>query len=335
MPNYSNLPSMRSVLIILFSQIFVSCSSSQLKDFLDNNMTMSSNSELFQDLIPTPHQFDKHKGQMGRICVIGGSLQYTGAAYYAAMSSLLAGADLVYMVCCEGAVPILKTYSPELIVLPHYLDQTDSVQHIMPWMSRMHAVLIGPGLGTDSLVQSNVISIIENLKSSNLTIPLLLDADGLKILAETPTLLKDYQGPVYLTPNKREYSLLFPGEKRDIQKTDTAQIGPKVTMIVKGPEDIIVNNQNMLTCKEENSWRRCGGQGDLVAGTLATMSHYATLKSGSGPVNTPWELRAGLAACSVVRRSNRLAYQLKGRSMLATDMIHQLHTAFKQMIPNW
>lgn len=49
----------------------------------------------------------------------------------------------MHVVCSEGAVPILKNYSPELIVLPHYLDRNDSVDHIMSWMNRMHSVLIG------------------------------------------------------------------------------------------------------------------------------------------------------------------------------------------------
>ncbi|XP_026686172.1 ATP-dependent (S)-NAD(P)H-hydrate dehydratase [Diaphorina citri] len=351
-------------------------------------------------------------------------------------------------VCSEGAVPILKNYSPELIVLPHYLDRNDSVDHIMYWMNRMHSVLIGPGLGTEPLVQSNVISIIHKLKAANLNVPLVIDADGLKLVAEHPGLIQDYRGPVYLTPNKREYENLLSGsevnaayikqarlsmkflacilslwfcrlESALIQKRtatiNTTMIGPglgteplvqsnvisiihklkaanlnvplvidadglklvaehpgliqdyrgpvyltpnkreyenllsgsevnaayikqghpNLTVIVKGHEDVIKNNQISLTCKEGNSWRRCGGQGDLVAGTLATFAHYAALKEQNATGHQGWKALAGLCACAVVRRSNLLAFQIKRRSMVATDMLDQLHVALKQYFRNW
>lgn len=71
----------------------------------------------------------------------------------------------------------------------------------------------GPGLGTEPLVQSNVISIIHKLKAANLNVPLVIDADGLKLVAEHPGLIQDYRGPVYLTPNKREYENLLSGSE--------------------------------------------------------------------------------------------------------------------------
>ena len=61
-----------------------------------------------------------HKGSSGRVGVLGGSLRYTGAPYYAAMASLKAGADLAFVFCAkEAAIPI-KCYSPELMVQPVY-----------------------------------------------------------------------------------------------------------------------------------------------------------------------------------------------------------------------
>ncbi|XP_026686173.1 ATP-dependent (S)-NAD(P)H-hydrate dehydratase, partial [Diaphorina citri] len=140
-------------------------------------------------------------------------------------------------------------------------------------------ILIGPGLGTEPLVQSNVISIIHKLKAANLNVPLVIDADGLKLVAEHPGLIQDYRGPVYLTPNKREYENLLSGS--EVNAAYIKQGHPNLTVIVKGHEDVIKNNQISLTCKEGNSWRRCGGQGDLVAGTLATFSRT------SNPPNTP------------------------------------------------
>ena len=67
-----------------------------------------------------PMTFDSHKGSSGRVGVLGGSAQYTGAPYYAAMASLKAGADLAYVFCAQEACLPIKSYSPELMVAPVY-----------------------------------------------------------------------------------------------------------------------------------------------------------------------------------------------------------------------
>lgn len=69
-----------------------------------------------------------------------------GAPYFAAISSLKVGSDLVYVFCNKEAAVVIKSYSPELIVLP-VLDDPEAKQKIEPWLERLHVVLIGPGLG--------------------------------------------------------------------------------------------------------------------------------------------------------------------------------------------
>ena len=59
-----------------------------------------------------------HKGECGRIAVFGGCVLYTGAPYFAAISALKVGADLVHVFCEKGAGSVIKSYSPELIVHP-------------------------------------------------------------------------------------------------------------------------------------------------------------------------------------------------------------------------
>ena len=59
-----------------------------------------------------------HKGECGRIAVFGGCVLYTGAPYFAAISALKAGADLVHVFCEKAAGSVIKSYSPELIVHP-------------------------------------------------------------------------------------------------------------------------------------------------------------------------------------------------------------------------
>ncbi len=61
-----------------------------------------------------------HKGGSGRIGILGGSAQYTGAPFYASMASLKVGADLAFCFCAEEASIPIKSYSPELMVAPVY-----------------------------------------------------------------------------------------------------------------------------------------------------------------------------------------------------------------------
>lgn len=61
---------------------------------------------------------DMHKGEAGRIGIIGGSLEYTGAPYYAGIAALKVGCDLVHIFCPQSAALPIKSYSPELIVHP-------------------------------------------------------------------------------------------------------------------------------------------------------------------------------------------------------------------------
>lgn len=62
------------------------------------------------------------KGDNGRVAVIGGSLEFTGAPYYAAISSLKVGGDLAYIFCSKSASTAIKSYSPEVIVLPVFVS---------------------------------------------------------------------------------------------------------------------------------------------------------------------------------------------------------------------
>ena len=67
-----------------------------------------------------------HKGQAGRVGVVGGSAEYTGAPYFAALSALRTGCDLAHVFCVPQAAPVIKAYSPDLIVHP-LLGYSDKV----------------------------------------------------------------------------------------------------------------------------------------------------------------------------------------------------------------
>ena len=104
-----------------FSSKLLSSSSSPVAEEIMpedwSNQTMRKNA-LKNCIIPLSSS--SHKGSSGRIGVLGGSAQYTGAPYYAAMASLKAGADLTFVFCAQEATIPIKSYSPELMVTSVY-----------------------------------------------------------------------------------------------------------------------------------------------------------------------------------------------------------------------
>lgn len=146
----------------------------------------------------------KHKGQDGRIGIVGGSLEYSGAPFFAGTSALRTGADLVHIFCCKAASTPIKSFSPELIVHP-VLDEDDALSKIEPWLERLHVVLIGPGLGRDDKVFHTVSRLIGVCRGLSKT--LVIDADGLFLVGQDPELIRNYPGLV-LTPNSMEFTRL-------------------------------------------------------------------------------------------------------------------------------
>ncbi|XP_037863820.1 ATP-dependent (S)-NAD(P)H-hydrate dehydratase isoform X8 [Chlorocebus sabaeus] len=165
---------------------------------------MENTLQLVRNIIP-PLSSTKHKGQDGRIGVVGGCQEYTGAPYFAAISALKVGADLSHVFCASAAAPVIKAYSPELIVHP-VLDSPSAVHEVEKWLPRLHALVVGPGLGRDDALLRNVQGILEASKARD--IPVIIDADGLWLVAQQPALIQGYQKAV-LTPNHMEFSRLY------------------------------------------------------------------------------------------------------------------------------
>uniref|UniRef100_A0A0A9Z1U1 ATP-dependent (S)-NAD(P)H-hydrate dehydratase n=1 Tax=Lygus hesperus TaxID=30085 RepID=A0A0A9Z1U1_LYGHE len=293
-------------------------------------------------LVPVLSETD-HKGTSGRIGIFGGSVEFTGAPYYAGYSALRAGADLVYVFAASSASPIIKSYCPELMVIP-YLDADEAVIRISPWTARLHAVLIGPGMGRHEMVFSNVLKVLDHLKSGpgeqGYYRPLIFDADGLHFLSHHPLALKDYPGDIYLTPNIVEFNKLVsvvighryqqPTE-RDLQELSRA-IGKNVTIVLKGNIDLIADSSSYFSCDVEGSFRRCGGQGDMLSGILSVFAGWAAIRRFTNypPLMDTMSdnVLACFSACYITRTCNRSAFKKYSRSMLVTDMLKELPSIF-------
>ncbi|XP_058835299.1 ATP-dependent (S)-NAD(P)H-hydrate dehydratase [Topomyia yanbarensis] len=264
----------------------------------------------------------RHKGQAGRIGIVGGSVEYTGAPYFAAISALKVGADLVHVFCPQAAAQVIKSYSPELIVHP-LLDSSNAIMQIEPWLERLHVLVIGPGLGRDRLVLQTVSELIKICRQ--LQKPLIIDADGLYLITHDISLVKDYYG-VILTPNAIEFCRLFGDDRGKIMQM-MEKLGRGVTVIEKGLNDRIYDSltSEKHECPQGGSGRRCGGQGDLLSGALAAFYYWA--------LESRQEISPAVVACFaasfLTKNCNSYAFKIKGRSMTCSDMIEQIHSVFE------
>ncbi|CAH0561418.1 unnamed protein product [Brassicogethes aeneus] len=304
--------------------------------FCFGKMNEVSAFKVAKQLAPSLKDDNRHKGQSGRIGVFGGSLIFTGAPYYAAISSLRVGADLVYVFCPKDAATVIKSYSPELMVMP-VLDQEDGVKQIEPWIDRLHVVLIGPGLGREDSTFEVMEKIINICRQKNK--PLVIDADGLFLIATKRQILKNYPAPVILTPNVMEFKRLMGLQNMEnnasCSRLEQAEkflkeIGGNVTILCKDKEDEILSHGQSLKVKGGGSGRRCGGQGDLLSGAAATFLGWSMDKSPGNDVEDLRGAVASFAAAKLTRTCNEKAFAKHGRSMICSDMILEIHEAFDE-----
>jgi ATP-dependent NAD(P)H-hydrate dehydratase len=104
-------------------------------------------------------------------------------------------------------------------------------------------------------------------------------------------------------------------------------------IVQKGETDLIAcGSLPVLRCADHGSPRRCGGQGDVLAGLTTTFAAWAIAKArGDGE---PAQMQqAALAACLVTRRAARLAFAARKRSMVAGDLIEHVGEVVEELAP--
>ncbi|XP_064871007.1 ATP-dependent (S)-NAD(P)H-hydrate dehydratase-like isoform X2 [Oncorhynchus nerka] len=241
----------------------------------------------------------KHKGQDGRIAIIGGCQEYTGAPYFAAISALKVGADVSHVFCAKAAATVIKSYSPELIVHP-VLDSPNAVEEIEKWLPRLHCLVVGPGLGRDEMLLKTAKEVIEKSKARD--IPIVIDAH------HEPLDSSDHQ--------------------RSAMELSVAM--GNLTVVLKGEDDLITDGNKVILCRQEGSGCRCGGQGDLLSGSLGVLAHWAYTSADMTKSVNP-SVVAAFGACSLTRQCNRQAFHKHWRATTTTDMIQEISSAFLKL----
>ncbi|KAL8746429.1 MAG: hypothetical protein Q9190_001566 [Brigantiaea leucoxantha] len=291
-----------------------------------------------------------HKGMLGRVAVIGGSENYTGAPYFSAMASARLGADLSHVICTPPAANVIKTYSPNLMVHPIMQETpcpTPASSLAIPitaMLSNLHSLVIGPGLGRDDLMQATVAEVIQSAREKNL--PLVLDADALWLIQKQPDLIRGYKECI-LTPNVVEFGRLAKAVGVDTGG-DTGREGCKalanalggVMVVRKGPVDWISNGSDEWTAvgDAEGGRKRSGGQGDTLTGSIGTLLAWRGIYL-QGAWDTEGKMGreetlmlAAFGGSAITRECSRLAFVKRGRSLQASDLTDEVPVAFETLI---
>ncbi len=252
-----------------------------------------------------------HKGSFGKILLLCGSRGYTGAAYFAAMGALRSGAGLVYLGVPESIYAIEAVKLNEPVIFP--LQEEDgmlsreAIPEILKRLPYMDAILVGCGSGQSPGVLDVVCSVLKNAEC-----PVVLDADGINVLAEHKDVLRGRQHSTILTPHDGEF-LRFGGTIGEERMESAAQYAREWNsiLLLKGHRTCVTDGTEIYLNSTGNSGMAVGGSGDLLAGIITSL-----LGQGLDPLKA-----AAYGAWLHGAAGDRCARELGEYGMLPTDML--------------
>lgn len=241
---------------------------------------------------------DSRKGENGRVLVIGGSLDYSGAPVLSALAALSSGADLVHILVPECNFEVSRSFYPDFIVHKYGGNYLNLRVHDIaaPLLEKVDSVLIGPGLSRHPDVLANVEKLLKHIR-----IPIVLDADALPAIHS----IAPSPHPLVLTPHQGEFAELIsenyqhdlPIEAKQKLLLHYAEKWNAV-ILLKGQIDMIASPQSEHTVRARsergsgyagpneaeltkqsafflnetgNSGMTVGGTGDVLSGLVASL----------------------------------------------------------------
>lgn len=263
-------------------------------------------------LVWKPRPLVAHKGDFGRLLVIGGSETFSGAPALAALSALRTGVDLVYVAAPRDTAYVIAAMSPDLITVKLEGSQLDSrsVGVIEDLLDKATAVVMGPGLG----LHRDTVSAVKQLFNliGKRRVPLLLDADALKAFAEFKHRVNF---PVVLTPHLGEYRILTGTDSPNDLSARVEHVCRfarelGVVILLKGHIDVISDGITTKLNLTGNPGMTVGGTGDTLAGIIG-----ALLAQGFNP------FLAAVAGAFINGAAGDFVRAERGYHMVPTDVI--------------
>ncbi|MFP4038659.1 MAG: NAD(P)H-hydrate dehydratase, partial [Candidatus Nanohaloarchaea archaeon] len=237
---------------------------------------------------------ESHKGENGRVAVIGGSIDFTGAPALSAQAALRTGCDLARVLTSDSVRGVVAGFSENLIVESFGSDYFDgeAVEQALKLDEWADAVVIGPGIG-----DAEAEAVKEFLQRADS--PMVVDADALRNLR--PSDVED----AVLTPHRGEFQ-----EVED--ELDTFLKNGNV-VLRKGPTDKIYLEEGVEEVEAGHPGMTVGGTGDVLTGVLAGLIAQGMDKE-----------EAAVKAAKVSGKAGEKAAEKYGNGLLATDLLEEI-----------
>jgi NAD(P)H-hydrate epimerase len=269
---------------------------------------------------------ESHKGDFGRVLVVGGGSRYVGAPALVGLAALRSGVDLAVIVAPERTAWAINTLSPDLITVKLHTDDIEpsDLLDISEELKRSTAVVVGPGLGSLLKTHDAVMKIAYELRKNHQTLPALFDADALKALASNRSLLNGM--PWVVTPHAEEFKILMgydlPKNLRGrVEMVKRAAQETGCVFLLKGNVDIVASPHGSTKLNYTgNPGMTVGGTGDVLSGIVG-----AFLSQGVEP------FEAAAAGAWICGRAGDLCRREMGYEFLASDVIDKLPNVFKEV----
>jgi ADP-dependent NAD(P)H-hydrate dehydratase len=239
-------------------------------------------SPIVQNFISTRKSISR-KGDNGIVLVIGGSYIYHGAPVLSSLAALRCGTDLVYTCVPKINVTPTRAISPNLIVIP-LVDQKltlGAVKKLVGALPRnLHSATIGMGLAIQD--KNSLLYLVKSLLDRD--VRLSLDASAL--IPEVLPILAHKN--VVVTPHAGEFKRLFGDVPSDsnlerIKLVEKNALKYGITILLKGPTDIISDGKITYLCEKNTPAMTVGGTGDVLSGLVAGLlsTNRNTLESAA------------------------------------------------------
>lgn len=255
-----------------------------------------------------PRRRDTHKGNFGRVLIVGGGRGMPGAVRLSGEACLRAGAGLVTVATRAENVAAIVSGRPELIC-----HGVETAEELRPLLEAATVIVVGPGLGTDEWAQAMFKQAIATGK------PTVVDADGLNLLAADPSLATRVANRV-LTPHPGEAARLLHTGAQNVQRNRVASLEALETryggiIVLKGSGTLISADEHIPElCGGGNPGMATAGMGDVLTGVIAALL---------GQIGDAWD--AVRAAVLVHALAGDAAAGIQGeRGLIASDVIAQL-----------
>jgi ADP-dependent NAD(P)H-hydrate dehydratase len=280
-----------------------------------------------------PRRADGHKGDYGRVIVIGGSRGMAGAPSLTGVAALRSGAGTVTIATPGSAQPTVAALNPCYMTVPLFEDaygiiDMANVVDLIEAKERFDVWAVGPGLGQSEGVAELVAQLYREIPR-----PMVVDADGLNALVaglrRNPHLLEEPAGPRILTPHPGEFARLTgsppPGDVHgraeaavELCRRDASG---RTTVVLKVHRSIVAASQKFAVNSTGNPGMATGGTGDCLTGVVAALA---------GQQLDPWSA-ARLGAHVHGLAGDIAAEELGQVSLIASDLLNFLPQAFKSL----